>query len=134
MSQLKGRSPLWIDPFVALQCVGLVEALATGVTFEGLFPGVYSHMPLQITRDCEALVAKLTVIGPFSRVNHLVHLQTVSAVETPSALLTGERAHVAVETLVIPQQLFQSEAFSTDITGVWPLPWGWTRVKMSEQC
>lgn len=62
-----------VYPLMAFQGVGLVEALATSLAPERLFPCVYAQVALQVTLYCEAFVAVLAVIGPLSRVDHLMH-------------------------------------------------------------
>lgn len=103
---------------MAFQSVSLVEAFATSVTSEGLFPRVYAQVTLQVPVDGKAFVAVLACVRPFSCVDLLVHLQAVSSVETFPTLLAVEWADFGVETLMVPQQLLQSEALPTDITHV----------------
>lgn len=105
---------------VALQRVRLVEAFATSVTSERLLPRVYAQVTLQVSVDGKAFVAVLARVRPFSGVDLLVHFQAVSPVKTFPALLTVKWADVCVETLMVPQQLLQSEAFPTDVTHVGP--------------
>lgn len=70
---------------------------------------------------CEAFVAVLAVISPLSRVDHLMHFQSVGSVEALTALFTAKRPDLSVETLVVPQELLQGETLPTNITGVWSL-------------
>lgn len=110
-----------VYPLMAFQSVSLVEAFATSLTPERLFPCVYAQVALQVTLYCEAFVAVLAVIGPLSRVDHLMHFQAMGSVEALTTLFTAKRADLSVETLVVPQQLLKSETLPTDITGVWSL-------------
>lgn len=103
---------------MALQSISLVEAFATSVTPERLFPRVYAQVTLQVSVDGKAFVAVLACIRPFACVDFLVHFQAVSSVETFPTLLTVKWADFSVETLMVPQQLLKSEALPTDITRV----------------
>lgn len=118
---LAAKRPLaGVRPLVALQRVRLVEAFAASVTSERLLPRVYAQVTLQVSVDGKAFVAVLARVRPFSGVDLLVHFQAVSSVETFPALLTVKWANLRVETLMVPQQLFQSEALPTDVTHVGP--------------
>lgn len=105
-------------PLVAFQSIRLVEAFATSVTSERLFPRVYAQVTLQVSVYGKAFLAVLARIRPFSCVDFLVHFQAVSPVETFPTLFTVKWTDFSVETLMVPQQLLKSEALPTDITHV----------------
>ena len=110
-----------VYPLMAFQGVGLVEAFATSLAPERLLPRVYAQVALQVTWYCEAFVAVLAVIGPLSRVDHLMHFQAVGSVESLAALFTAKRPDLTVVTHVVPQQLLQGETLPTNITDMWSL-------------
>lgn len=64
-------------------------------------------------------MAVLAGVRPLPRVDLLVHFQAVSSVETFPTLPAAEGARASVETLMVPQQLLESEALPTDLTRVW---------------
>lgn len=122
-----------VYPLMAFQSVSLVEAFATSLAPERLFPRVYAQVALQVTLYCEAFLAVLAVIGPLSRVDHLMHFQAVGSVETLSAHFTAKRPDLSMETLVVPQQLLQGETLSTNVTDVWSLTCIWDQwVRVTE--
>lgn len=103
---LTGKWPLsCVDPLVSFQSVCLVEAFPARIATERFLTSVYTLVPVEISWYAETLLADLTAIFPLSRVDDLVHLETVSPVKALATVVAAEQSQPCMESLVILEQL-----------------------------
>lgn len=101
-TRLTGKWPLsCVDPLVSFQSVCLVEAFPARIATERFLTGVYTLVPVEISWYAETLLADLTPVLPLSRVDDLVHLETVGPVKALATFVTAERSQPCMESLVI---------------------------------